>query len=309
MILHKDKENFDIVIKAASRYFNVSSAIIEKDYYVTLFLFELVKLVPDLVFKGGTSLSKCYKIIDRFSEDIDITLDEKHQSQSYRRNLKNKILEICNELKLNLLNESDIKSRRDYNCYKVDYPAKHSLLGVKPKLLIETVFIVKSFPTEVRKASSMIYDYLKVNGNVEAIIKYELEPFEIRVQTLERTFVDKVFAICDYVISNNIEGHSRHIYDLYKLSNVVILDDKLKTLVKEVKQDRKNSKHCYTAQDNIDIVNILKQIIDEKIYYNDYEDITKKVLFDKTSYETSIGVLYKIISSGVFEIDWILKTS
>ena len=45
MILHKDKESFDAVIKAASRYFNVSTAIIEKDYYVTLILLELVKQV------------------------------------------------------------------------------------------------------------------------------------------------------------------------------------------------------------------------------------------------------------------------
>ena len=49
----------------------MSPAIIEKDYYVTLVLCELAKQVPDLLFKGGTSLSKCHKIIDRFSEDID----------------------------------------------------------------------------------------------------------------------------------------------------------------------------------------------------------------------------------------------
>ena len=88
MLLHNDKENFDIVIRAASRYFNVSQAIIEKDYYVTLVLRELAKQVPNLLFKGGTSLSKCYKIIDRFSEDIDITLDWEHQSQGKRRNFK-----------------------------------------------------------------------------------------------------------------------------------------------------------------------------------------------------------------------------
>lgn len=46
MILHKDKESFDIVIKAASRYFNMAPAIIEKDYYVTLVLCELaIKLI------------------------------------------------------------------------------------------------------------------------------------------------------------------------------------------------------------------------------------------------------------------------
>lgn len=103
MILHKDEENFDIAIKSASRHFNVSPAIIEKDYYVTLILCELAKHIPDLLFKGGTSLSKCYKIIDGFSEDIDITLDPENQSEGKRRNLKYTIVEICGNLGLNLL--------------------------------------------------------------------------------------------------------------------------------------------------------------------------------------------------------------
>lgn len=85
MILHKDKDKFDIAIKTVSRYFNVAPAIIEKDYYVTLILLKLTERVPNLLFKGGTSLSKCYKIIDRFSEDIDITLDSEHQSQGNRK--------------------------------------------------------------------------------------------------------------------------------------------------------------------------------------------------------------------------------
>ena len=56
MILHKDKDKFDIAIKTASRYFNVAPAIIEKDYYVTLILLKLTERVPNLLFKGGTSL-------------------------------------------------------------------------------------------------------------------------------------------------------------------------------------------------------------------------------------------------------------
>lgn len=79
------------------------------------------------MFKGGTSLSKCYKIIDRFSEDIDITLDWEHQSQGKRRNLKYTIVEICNNLGLNLLNKDETRSRRDYNCYIIDYCARYSL--------------------------------------------------------------------------------------------------------------------------------------------------------------------------------------
>lgn len=301
MILHKDKESFDAVIKAASRYFNVSTAIIEKDYYVTLILLELVKQVPGLLFKGGTSLSKCYKIIDRFSEDIDISLDSEHQSQANRKNLKHIIVEICNNLKLNLINESEIKSRKNYNCYKIDYFARHSLQGVNSQLLIETVFIVKSFPIEIKKASSMVYDYLKVVGNEDLIKYYELTPFSIRVQTLNRTFIDKVFAICDYMLDNKAERQSRHIYDLYRLLNYVSLNEHLKKLIKEVREDRKAGIKCYSAQDDVNVPKILRHMIDINFFKKDYEENTLKLLSKSVSYEEAIKSLDIIIESGVFE--------
>ena len=61
---------------------------LEKDYYVTLLLEGLCREVKGLVFKGGTSLSKCYKAIDRFSEDIDLSLDSAHLGSRQKQNLK-----------------------------------------------------------------------------------------------------------------------------------------------------------------------------------------------------------------------------
>ena len=81
MRLHKEKELFEQVVLGASEWKQVPPAIIEKDYYVTIFLDALVKRVPNLIFKGGTSLSKCHKVINRFSEDIDLTLDAENQTQ------------------------------------------------------------------------------------------------------------------------------------------------------------------------------------------------------------------------------------
>lgn len=303
MVLHKDKKSFDIAIRAASRHFNVSPAIIEKDYYVTLVLRELAKQVPDLLFKGGTSLSKCYKIIDRFSEDIDITLDSEHQSQGKRKNLKYTIVEICSNLGLNLLNENETRSRRDYNCYKIDYCARHSLSGLNPQLLVETVFIVKAFPDEIKQASSMIYDYLKAVGNDEAIAQYELEPFDIRVQTLDRTLVDKVFAVCDYMLDNKTERQSRHIYDLSRLLTLVKLDDNLKALIKEVRDDRKLGTKCYSAQDGVSVPNLLRQMIDTEFFKKDYEDSTEKLLSKPVTYEEAIKAIEMIIASDVFDTE------
>lgn len=161
--------------------------------------------------------------------------------------------------------------------------------------------MVKAYPDEVKTATSMIFDFWKEIGDRSAIEEYDMRPFEIRVQTLDRTLVDKVFALCDYAVSNNTTGYSRHIYDLYRLLSVVSLDEKLKVLVKEVREDRKTHARCYTAQDQYDIPSILKQIVEEGIYCKDYKEITEKVLFDNTSYNTAITAIHKIIESGVFE--------
>ena len=86
MKLHEDKKRFVEAITAASTMFGIEPALVEKDYFVTLFLQKAMERIPGLVFKGGTSLSKCYKLIDRFSEDIDLTLDNEHFTQSKKRN-------------------------------------------------------------------------------------------------------------------------------------------------------------------------------------------------------------------------------
>ena len=301
MNLHKNHQEFYDAILMVSNKLNTSPSIVEKDYYVTMFLESLVKRVPNLLFKGGTSLSKCHKMINRFSEDIDLTLNAKNITQSNKRQLKYEIIEVCKELGLELINKEDILSRRDYNRYEIKYPIHFEETGIKQFILIETVFMVKSFPDEIKQVTSMIYEFWKEIGEVDIIEEYGMQPFKIHVQALERTLIDKVFAICDYKISDNVYGHSRHIYDLYKLLNVVALDDKLKSLIKEVREERKNSEHCYSAKDEYNISELLKQIINEKTYYKDYEEITKRVLFETIGYEEAITVLDKIIDSRVFE--------
>ena len=83
MNLHKNPQEFYDTLLVLGDRLNTSPAIIEKDYYVTMFLEALAKRVPNLLFKGGTSLSKCHKIINRFSEDINLTLDSENQTQGF----------------------------------------------------------------------------------------------------------------------------------------------------------------------------------------------------------------------------------
>jgi len=73
MNLHTNAADFNALITFAAKHFNIIPAFVEKDYWITLALSRLSQSenVENAVFKGGTSLSKGYRIINRFSEDID----------------------------------------------------------------------------------------------------------------------------------------------------------------------------------------------------------------------------------------------
>jgi len=93
MYLHRDKETFKDMAGQAADSNGRTPAIVEKDYYVTLILKLLSEQLAECVFKGGTSLSKGFHVIDRFSEDIDITFKE-HIGEGRRKKLKNVVFRL-----------------------------------------------------------------------------------------------------------------------------------------------------------------------------------------------------------------------
>jgi len=71
--VHEDSE-FGQLLQIVAREAGIAAALIEKDYWVTHSLWALHKTELDIWFKGGTSLSKGFGIIQRFSEDIDLMI-------------------------------------------------------------------------------------------------------------------------------------------------------------------------------------------------------------------------------------------
>lgn len=76
MILHENKMLFSDIIRFASELLKIDEIYIEKDYWITRSLQRMAQNnnAEKVVFKGGTSLSKAYRITNRFSEDIDIAV-------------------------------------------------------------------------------------------------------------------------------------------------------------------------------------------------------------------------------------------
>ena len=301
-MLHNEPELFEQLILRTSDYLGIKAEIIEKDYYVTMFLKELVQISPNIIFKGGTSLSKCYHMINRFSEDIDLNIEtETKPSEGKRKQLKRDIVSVIEKFGFSLNNPENVKSRRDYNRYIIDYPSILGASYLKEKLIVETAIYQRAYPITRMKAGSFIYDYLSKNGFYDFIERYALFPFELNVQTVERTMVDKLFALADYYLAGMITEHSRHIYDIYKLYSVVTIDDILKDLVIQVANERRPHNRCLSVQEGVNFKNTLLEIITKQVYRADYENITESLLFEPISYDTAIEVLMKISESDLFD--------
>jgi len=76
MTLHENKDAFRDAIRAASEHLGIRDVFVEKDYWVSLILKRLSQsqFKNEVVFKGGTSLSKAHHLINRFSEDVDLAI-------------------------------------------------------------------------------------------------------------------------------------------------------------------------------------------------------------------------------------------
>lgn len=303
MYLHEDRELFQEVVGNAAVWLNLAVAVVEKDYYVTMILKLLSQKAEKCVFKGGTSLSKGFHVLNRFSEDVDITFSE-HIGEAKRKKLKYNVMkEISEELDMPISNWDEIESDKNYNCYiftyvPLDMYMENSLAeGVK----VETALASYSFPTEKVNIDSYVRQYLeKENG--ELINEFELDLFEMNLQTINRTYIDKVFALCDYYMQRKSKRYSRHLYDLYKLKKYVIYDDEFIKLVAEVRNHRAKMKICPSAKEGVDIPALIHEFCEKEFYRQDYMNITEYFIDDMVEYERAAAEMIALADSGMFEV-------
>lgn len=299
--LHNDKEQFSDAINLTAYQTGVMAQAVEKDYYVSLILRKLAQRIPFIVFKGGTSLSKCHGVIKRFSEDIDITIDTEI-TQGQKQRVKSAIVEIAAELDMVVTNLNETHSRRDYNRYIIAYPSVLPTASdaVQSVVLLETSFKTVSFPTVELPVRSYIGTMMESEAP-DLIKDFELEPFSMKVQGLDRTLADKIFAICDYYMQNTVQKHSRHLYDIHMLLPLVPMDENFRELMHDVREDRKASPVCVSAQDEVSIPAVLQQIIKENVYRSDYNNLTMQLLEEPIAYETVIASLRQVASQLTFD--------
>ena len=286
------------IIETVAREIGRSEQMVEKDTIQSMFLLELSKTDLPFVFKGGTALTKAYNLIDRFSEDIDLSMNRK-PTQSEKSKSKDAIISIAENLGLRLTNTNDIMSRYDYNKYIFEYDSMFSKIPLE--IIVETSYYQTVYPAIKHNVASFVGKFCE-DRNIVLPIPFEAANVNMSVQSLERTFVDKVFAICDYVLLDKAERNSRHLYDICKLLDSIEINDQLDKLIDLVRDDRMLSKSNPSAKLEYNIPKLIKDIIKNKYYESDYKNITQKLLYEDMSYDYVIEHgLAKVLDYDIFE--------
>ncbi|MDR3251155.1 MAG: nucleotidyl transferase AbiEii/AbiGii toxin family protein [Tannerella sp.] len=229
MILHTDSERFSTLITFTAEHFRISPAFIEKDYWITRSLQRMSQNSNSekVVFKGGTSLSKAYRLTNRFSEDIDIAVIDaaSFTGNQLKMLIKRLAKDMANELEEKVVEGVTSKGSRFYKAIYA-YPNVAGLSASTLKagqLLIEINTYANPYPYVKQKISCFITDYLETIDRQDLIETYQLSPFSINVLDKRRTVVEKLVSLIRFSFSENptiaLATKIRHFYDLYYLAN------------------------------------------------------------------------------------------
>ena len=223
MKLHLDKEIFQELIVLTAVQFNINPIFVEKDYWITLVLSRLAKskYVGESVFKGGTSLSKGYKLIERFSEDVDIAIiNDKFKTggeiKTIIRTIEKEITSDLKELQVDGVTSKGSRFRKSVFGYESAEKGNNN-----NKLIVEINSFANPFPNERLTIHSMIFDFLMQTKNENYIEQYNLQSFEVNVLSKNQTLIEKMVSLIRFSFKENpvigLSEKIRHFYDLYFL--------------------------------------------------------------------------------------------
>ena len=300
------REDLVKLVDEAHNKSGIVQALIEKDFYITSILRELVKQNENVIFKGGTCLSKAYKVVNRFSEDVDVTLKKEFASQSKIRAFNKEIEEVCyNKIGLTphvkLQELHPIRHKGASNIYYLDYNSYYNKnVNIKPFIELDSSFITKVSTVKKMKIQTMVQEILNASGDES------LESFEINVQPLEMIIADKFFAICKNFRRGNVNRYSRHFYDIYE-SFTKEIKGKTESVLKEyINETAKIEEEKYSSNENVDIRpldDVLLESCESNKYKEDYVKDLPFYMFDiegMPSFEQASGLIKKLVKDGMF---------
>ncbi|SMB81060.1 Domain of unknown function DUF1814 [Hymenobacter roseosalivarius DSM 11622] len=227
MTLHQSPE-FGQILLATAQGLGLPEAFVEKDYWVSYVLRALADSPyrEQLVFKGGTALSKAYGLVERFSEDVDLAIAG---TEGWSGGQVKKLMDAgAKHITQGLTTVLDVGvTVRGSHFRKTlhQFPATAAPTSggqVRPgAVLLEINAFARPHPSQWRPVQFYAGQFLTQRGEHELVAQHGLAPFEVLVLALERTLVEKILAFvrAGYAPDSlgELQAKIRHAYDLYQL--------------------------------------------------------------------------------------------
>lgn len=227
-----NKEILEELILNINSRTGIRNDILEKDYYVCLVLKDLASKQKELqaYFKGGTAVYKILDHMNRFSEDIDLTVkvNEEESNNSNKTRLKKSALGYNIDGLVLVCDETIDKKGSITSFYKYDSLFSLNELFKSERIQIEVTSFTVSEPVSIYTIEPLVYKYATEEEKSILKEKYNISEFEIEIIKLERIFVDKLFAAEFYYERKMYEDVSKHLYDI----SIMIKSNDIKELLK-----------------------------------------------------------------------------
>ncbi|TLF44579.1 nucleotidyl transferase AbiEii/AbiGii toxin family protein [Maribacter aurantiacus] len=226
MKLHENEQLFRQAVQATSQRMGILDIYIEKDYWVcyALKLIFNSAIKDEVIFKGGTALSKCYNFIERFSEDIDLVVLRREGETGNQ--LKTKLKKITKEITApfveeemeGITNKLGMIRKIAYNYPKI---FKGNYGQVRDAIVIEATWLGYFEPHTKRVLNTYIYDMMNATNQRALAEEYDLLPFEALVLDSRRTLCEKIMSLVRFSHTENpitdLNAKIRHVYDIHQL--------------------------------------------------------------------------------------------
>lgn len=224
MKLHENKELFQDAVIATSQQKGIREIYVEKDYWVTYALFHIFKneIGKETVFKGGTALSKCFGLIQRFSEDIDLVVlrnesETGNQLKTKIKNISKCVSDVLPEIDIDGITNKVGMIRKTAHNYPKTFTGHFG--QVRDMIIVESTWLGNFEPYTTANISSFIYEMMLQNDQQNLIVQYEMNPFEVLALNPKRTLCEKMMSLVRFSQTQepieDLRNKIRHAYDIH----------------------------------------------------------------------------------------------
>ena len=325
MNLHENNKLFKQAVQITAQQMGILDIYVEKDYWVTLALYTIFNdpIGKETVFKGGTSLSKCYNLIERFSEDIDlVVLKSEDESANKLTNKIKKLTKVVSDVmpqvEIEGLTRKMGMNRKTAHSYGKEF--KGSYGQVRDVVVLEATWLGHHEPYLEMKINTYIYDMMLKTGQGKIAETYHLLPFNVLVLDAKRTLCEKIMSLVRFSYADDpiddLQKKIRHTYDIHQLLKVNEIYEFLdsndfdKMLLKVAQDDILSYKNDndwlkYHSKDALifaDTENTWKKLIE--IYKGDFQQLVYGDFPDESEILKSL----QKISKRLENIDWQIES-